>query len=189
VAPAGAVAIGGVALGVAVRVTGRATMPAEAVLLLAGALGRVNGELGLAARRRLGAGQLRKGGADQPAVDRALELRRPALGGYRRRLRIGLGDGDGDRFLVFAFSLRRHYPRQAVEDLLIKGSRHVFLLSLRRYPGLLELVFGVAGGAPCLFDLVAHHGDDGVVGDPALARTVIVHDIPESRLALLHQAP
>jgi hypothetical protein len=53
----------------------------------------------------------------------------------------------------------------------------------------LVVVLGVARRAPRLFDLVAHHGDDGVVRDPALARTVIVHDISESRLALLHQAP
>jgi hypothetical protein len=50
-------------------------------------------------------------------------------------------------------------------------------------------VFGVAGGASGLAHFVADHGDDGVIRDSALARTVVVDYVAETRLALLHQAP
>jgi hypothetical protein len=50
-------------------------------------------------------------------------------------------------------------------------------------------VLAVTGGASCLAHFVAHHGDDGVVRDSALARTVVIDYVAETRLALLHQAP
>jgi hypothetical protein len=54
---------------------------------------------------------------------------------------------------------------------------------------LFVLVFGIARRTPRLLHFVANHGDDGVVGDSALAGTVVIHDVTEPRLALLHQAP
>ena len=105
------------------------------------------------------------------------------------RLDVGFDLRDRGVGLVFEGVRRRHDTRNAVEDLLIQRPGDVLFLALGWHPGVLVVVLGVARRAPGLFDLVAHHGDDGVVRDPALARTVIVHDITESRLALLHQAP
>jgi hypothetical protein len=40
--------------------------------------------------------------------------------------------------------------------------------------GVLVLMLGVTGGAACLLHLVVDHRDDRMIGDTALARTVIV---------------
>jgi hypothetical protein len=109
--------------------------------------------------------------------------------GVALRLDVALDLRDHRVGLVFEGVRRRHDPRNAVEDLLIERPGDVLFLALGWHPGVLVVVLGVARRAPGLFDLVAHHGDDGVVRDPALTRTVVVHDISESRLALLHQAP
>ena len=147
-------------------------------------------ELGFAPQRRFCTGKPRQRRPNQPAMDWSLgRTSRRAVRVQRRDngLTVVLRD-DPFGFLVGRLG-RRHDPGNAVEYLLIKGARYVFLLPLGRHFGVLVVVLGVARRAPGLFDLVAHHGDDGVVRDPALARTVIVHDISESRLALLHQAP
>jgi len=161
-------------------------------------------ELRLAARRRL-VGQTRQGRADQTPVYRPLFDGLLIVGlrlGRSRRLRhLGKGLGALNRVwrgegLSFG-ELRRgggsnpgaHFPGHALQHLLIEHSRHLLLASLGRDLRLLVLVLGIARRAPGLLHIVANHGDDGVVGYSALAGTVVVHDVTEPRLALLHQAP
>ena len=55
--------------------------------------------------------------------------------------------------------------------------------------GLLVFVLGVARRTPRLPDIVFDHGDDDVIGDAALARTVIVQNVTEPKPALLHELP
>jgi hypothetical protein len=50
-------------------------------------------------------------------------------------------------------------------------------------------VLRVARRATRLLDLLADHGDDGVVGDTALARAIVVQDVTKPKLALLHEIP
>jgi hypothetical protein len=50
----------------------------------------------------------------------------------------------------------------------------------------LVLVVRFAGGASGLLDLVLDHRDHRVVGDAALARTVVVQNVTEPKPALLH---
>jgi hypothetical protein len=52
---------------------------------------------------------------------------------------------------------------------------------------MLVLVLGVTGRATGLLDILPHHRHDGVVRQPALARTVIVQNVTKPKLALLHQ--
>ena len=61
-----------------------------------------------------------------------------------------------------------------------------FLLPLRGHPGLLVFVIGVARGAARLLDLVVDHRDNRMIGDAALARTVVVQNVTEPKPALLH---
>jgi hypothetical protein len=48
-------------------------------------------------------------------------------------------------------------------------------------------VIGVAGGASGLLHLVVNHRDDGMIGDAALARAIVVENVTEPKPALLHQ--
>ena len=59
----------------------------------------------------------------------------------------------------------------------------------RRGLGLLVFVLGVARRTPRLPDIVFDHRDDDVIGDAALARTVIVQNVTEPKPALLHELP
>jgi hypothetical protein len=47
-------------------------------------------------------------------------------------------------------------------------------------------VFGVAGRAPDLTDVVADERHDGVVAQPPLARTVVIDEITNPKLARMH---
>jgi hypothetical protein len=47
-------------------------------------------------------------------------------------------------------------------------------------------VFAVAGRAPDLADVVADKRHDGVVAQPPLARTVVVDEITNPKLARMH---
>jgi hypothetical protein len=67
-----------------------------------------------------------------------------------------------------------------------RHSRGGALAPLRRHFRVLVLVIGLARRAPRLLHLVVNHGDDSVVGDAALARTVVVQDVTEPNPALLH---
>jgi hypothetical protein len=47
-------------------------------------------------------------------------------------------------------------------------------------------VFRVARRATRLLHLVIDHGDDGMVGDATLTRTIVVQNVTEPKPALLH---
>jgi hypothetical protein len=49
------------------------------------------------------------------------------------------------------------------------------------------IVLGVARRAARLLHVRPNHRDDGVVRQPALARTVIIQNVTKPKLALLHQ--
>jgi hypothetical protein len=59
----------------------------------------------------------------------------------------------------------------------------------RRRLGTLVLVIRLARRATRLLHLVVDHRDDGVVGDAALARAIVVENVTEADPALLHQLP
>jgi hypothetical protein len=48
---------------------------------------------------------------------------------------------------------------------------------------------GVAGRAASLLHLVFNHRNDRVIGNAALARTVVVQNVTEPKPALLHELP
>jgi hypothetical protein len=62
-----------------------------------------------------------------------------------------------------------------------------FLASRRWYLCVLVLVIRITRRAARLFHLVVNHGDNDVIGDTALARTVVVQNVTEPKPALLHQ--
>jgi len=84
---------------------------------------------------------------------------------------------------------RDDFTGHAGQYLLVERAGQFFLAALGWHLCVLELVLAVAGGASGLAHFVADHGDDGVVRDSALARTVVIDYVAETRLALLHQAP
>ena len=76
----------------------------------------------------------------------------------------------------------------ARQHLRIKSGRRVLLPALARDFGVLVFVLGVARRAPRLLHIRTDHRDNGMVGHPPLARTVIVQNVTKPKLALLHQA-
>jgi hypothetical protein len=58
--------------------------------------------------------------------------------------------------------------------------------ALRGNPGSFVFVVGIAGRAAGLLHLVVDHRYNGVVGDAALTRTVVVQNVTEPKPALLH---
>src|SRR5947207_1353253 len=66
--------------------------------------------------------------------------------------------------------------------------RCVAFASLTRHLRVLVLVLRIARRAARLLHVGAYHRDDGVIGEPALTRTVIVQNVTKPKLALLlHQ--
>jgi hypothetical protein len=57
----------------------------------------------------------------------------------------------------------------------------------QRHAGRLVLVIRVARGTPRLLHLVLNHRHNGMIGDAALARTIVVQNVTEPKPALLHQ--
>jgi hypothetical protein len=49
------------------------------------------------------------------------------------------------------------------------------------------LVIRIAGGTARLLHLIFNHGDNGMIGNAALARTIVVQNVTEPKPALLHQ--
>jgi hypothetical protein len=49
-------------------------------------------------------------------------------------------------------------------------------------------MLGVARRAPSQFDLVADEGDHGVIGDTAFAWAIVIQDITQAMLTLLHES-
>jgi hypothetical protein len=61
------------------------------------------------------------------------------------------------------------------------------LAPLRRYSRLFVFVIGIARRAPGLLHLVINHRHDGMIGDAALTRAIVVQNVTEPKPALLHQ--
>jgi hypothetical protein len=134
-----------------------------------------------------------QGRADQAAMDRTIVIARLALvhGQWFRLLRFGgrleRGCCDrgvesvSDRFdrLRIEFGTQRAFHR-------LTGSTFGAFSTLRRNTCPFEFVVRLTGGAACLLDLIFDHGHDGMVGDAALARAVIVQNVTEPKPALLH---
>jgi hypothetical protein len=157
--------------------------------------GAMHGELGDRPRRRvaLDAGQR---GPDESAMK--------ADFGVRRRRLVGRGIGRRGR-LVLA-GLRRRSGHGARDRLLRGGrsgvdgrkGRHLAGGRKRRRPrdGLLPaadrdlsapvLVLGVAGRAPDLADVVADERHHRMVAQPPLARTIVIDEITNPKLARMH---
>jgi hypothetical protein len=174
-------------------------MTAESVLAeLAGTMGgTAHGEVRLATLWRI-VGQPRQCRPDQRPVHRSVHVitahRRggrsfDGLHSDRFRFRLDHENGIVRRIRRRVEPCGDHFAGHAGEHLLVQRSGDVLLAALRRHLGLLVLVFAVAGGASGLAHLVTDHGDDGVIRDSALAWTVVVDYVAETRLALLHQAP
>jgi len=69
------------------------------------------------------------------------------------------------------------------------GQGACLLAAWGRSLGLLVFVLGVTRRTPRLPNVVIDHGDDDVVRDAALARTVVVQNVTEPKPALLHELP
>jgi hypothetical protein len=94
--------------------------------------------------------------------------------GNRVRLGRGVSRSDGAGTCVFDAVLRQ---------------RTRLLATRRRRLPLLVLVLGVTRRTPRLPDVVLDHCDNDVIGDTALARTVVVENVTEPKPALLHEPP
>ena len=70
---------------------------------------------------------------------------------------------------------------------LSRYDRRVLFLARARDLRVLVLVLGVAGGAAGLKDILPNHRHNCVVGQPPLARTVVIQNVTKPKLALLHQ--
>ena len=134
-----------------------------------------------------------QGCADQPAMDRTVVIarlgpvhrQRFGLLRFGRRLERGGCDWTfesvSDRFdrVGSEFGAQRAFHR-------LTGSTFGAFSALWRNTRPFELVVRFAGSAACLLDLIFDHGHDGMVGDAALARAVIVQNVTEPKPALLH---
>jgi hypothetical protein len=155
----------------------------------------VHREFGNRPRRRiaLDAGQR---GPDQAAVQADLGVGRRRLllgelpGGRlfagRRVRRRGRGGGrnglsGGGRLLLGGWS--RHHLARGRER---RGSSHRLLPAARGRLPAFVLVLGVARRAPDLPDVLADERHDGVVAQPPLARTVVIDEITNPKLARKH---
>ena len=186
-------------------------MPAAATLSATGTIATpiavaiesvlTNGELGFLALRRLPLGT-RQRRANQRSMHRPFIFTSVGVvgrgwdffGSSRDRI-LWWGDeifrSCGERFIrdrSVGRSDRRRHERAAVDGSGDERSTGL-LLSRRRHLGLLVLVFRIARGAACLLHLVLDHGDDRVIGNAALARTVVVKNVTEPNPALLHELP
>jgi hypothetical protein len=121
-------------------------------------------------------------GADQAPMDGSFR-NRPARGGLGVRFqRVTRLNGSG--LLVDQRGCRRGWLGFSVRERNLRG---VLALPPWRDPGLLVFVLGVAGGASHESNAVVHHRYDRVIADAALARTVVVDDLTNPGLALLHE--
>ena len=142
------------------------------------------------------------------AIDGSVEEaagRQPVIGGKRLRLDVRSPDdqpaplGVGRQPFVSSSGsasvsgcghrrARRAVALQTVEHL--REQRGLGLLAaLRRHLAVFVLVLRVADDAAGLLDVVVDHRDDGVIGNTALARTVVVQHVAGPEPALLHALP
>jgi hypothetical protein len=82
----------------------------------------------------------------------------------------------------------RRRSLKAFEHLIEQGRLRT-AFALCGYFAVLELVLGVADATARSLDVVFDHRHDGVIGDTAFARTVVVHDVAGPKPALLHALP
>jgi hypothetical protein len=168
------------------------------VLLVEGAAAEArlsNGELRLAALRRL-AVRTRQRGTNQPSMHWAFAFFVGRRRGGRYRIRRGLGSRGIRRWferlgrLGWRHVVRAGAFRVRLDAIASRGTRHKSafraLPALRGHLCVLVLVVRVARRAPRLLHLIVNHRDDGVIGDAALARTVVVDNVTEPNPALLH---
>ena len=125
------------------------------------------------------------------------------VGGFRRRVfDDGRCDAGGDWYSY----VRLHHrwlrgsgiklgpDRRAVggkmagKHFLVERRSRFLLAASRNLPPFVR-VLGVARRASSLLDVLFYHRDDGVVGQPPLARTVVVQYVTETQPALLHSTP
>jgi hypothetical protein len=169
-----------------------------------------NGEIGRLALRRLAFGSGQRCSNQRP-MDRPLVLlvTRDRLVRFRlARLRDDIGsirfNGRRDR-RRFVEKIDRFGHQLLVDDWSFgigdgrtRGGRALrggdkrglwLLAARRRHLGLFVLMVRVAGGAASLLHLVFNHGDDRMIRDAALARTIVVQNVTEPNPALLHELP
>jgi hypothetical protein len=99
--------------------------------------------------------------------------------GYVRRLVLGIGLGRSGR-AVSGQMAREHF---------LVESRGRLLLSAPWDHGPQFPLLGKARRASILRDVLFDHRDDGMIGQPPLARTVVVQYVTETQPALLHSTP
>lgn len=160
-----------------------------------GRRGAVHGELRDRPRRRVTL-DARQRGTDQTAMQadfcvgrRGLAGRgigrrgRSLLAGLRRRSGFGVRDRRlRGRWFAAGGRKSGHLagggkPRRPRNGLLLAAGGDLSAL---------VFVFGVAGRAPDLADVVADERHDGVVAQPPLARTVVIDEITNPKLARMH---
>jgi hypothetical protein len=135
-------------------------------------------------------------GADEAAVQADLRVGRrrlaPGSVGRRRlfaRANFGRRGRHGRRGLLSRGG-RLIAGDRGRDRLAHRGERrrggHGFLPAAHRRFAALVLVFAVAGRAPDLADVVADKRHDGMVAQPPLARTVVIDEITNPKLARMH---
>src|SRR5262245_59650995 len=76
----------------------------------------------------------------------------------------------------------------ACQNLLVEGGRRFLFPPLRNLASLVRLL-RTARRTSVLFNVLFYHCDNGMVGEPSLARTVVVQYVTETQPALLHSTP
>ena len=82
----------------------------------------------------------------------------------------------------------RHRSVHALQD-LIEERRRLRLAARRRHSAFLVFVFRVADSATRPLNLIVDHRDNRVIGDAALARTIIIQHVAGPIPAVLHATP
>jgi hypothetical protein len=169
--------------------TAGAAAAAALISIPAALTGLTDGELGqrtllwnaIRTRKR----RANQGPAHGPFVARDAVVDGRRFGGRRRRL-VGrhLRGGVGSRRRDSGVRLVAH----SGQNLVVKRVRSVLATPTGRAPTF-ERMLGIARRASRLTNRVVNHRDDGVVGHPPLARTVIVDGITDTQPALLHETP
>ena len=110
------------------------------------------------------------------------------VSGFGRLGRLGgFGGFEIDR-LGFGLRLGGEHTRfRLIHAVRQRGGR--FAATRRGHFGVLVLVLGVARRATRLLHVVLDHRDHRMIGDAALARTIVVENVTEPNPALLHELP
>jgi hypothetical protein len=113
------------------------------------------------------------------------------IGGRFERLgcveRIGFVDWFFDRHGLLSVSHRRPRTRAGLE--ILGGQRTPLAAARRRHPRPFVFMVRVARRAARLLDGIVDHRHDRMIGNAALARTIVVENVTEPNPALLHELP